>query len=325
MSTNNRPKTKRQLRHPASRSKSHRLDKQQGEARQETAWLGVDAPQRPSPARSFPGLDGHEYRHDGKAWHRCPGAEEFADWLEEEGKRRSWYVGQTSRKGVPVTMRRRAPSPLEVQTTTFSPWLSDWTAAEIAAGRDPRPKLAAIRNGWLKVAAPLLSGKRALVGYAFHCDTDDPHFDLILSRQDGQGGRIGQTGLLTCGPWVTGCDRQWRAGASLHPEKRNQLSRAVQNFRRRYGPDAVPLDVVLARALDASADAVLDEELRPFREAYARRVPELERKHAEAQLEVVEAAKERLLQRAAPAPEPTIPLPRPVPAPEPESPFPSLG
>lgn len=306
MSTHARPKTKRQLRHPASRSKSHRLDKQQGEARQETAWFGVEAPNRPSPQRNFGPLQGHEYRHDGKTWQRCAEPEEFADFIEEEAKRRSWFMNRTSRKGVPVDMKRRV-QPLDILTTTFAPWLSDWTAAEIAVGRDPRPKLAGIRNGWLQMAAPLLAGKRYLLGYAFHADTADLHFDLVLSRQDGAGGRIGETGLGLVGPWCCGCDRQIRAGATIHAEKRNQLQRSVANFRHRYGAEAKPLDVTLARALDTAADTVLGEELRPYREAYAQRVPELERQHAAAQLEVVETAREKLLQQAAPTPAPAGP------------------
>lgn len=328
MPTHTRPKTKAQFHHPGSRDPSHKRDKTQGEARRETAWLGVEAPERPSPRRSFPGLDGHEYRHDGEHWQRCPDPEEFGDYLEEEAKRRSHYMSVTSRKGVAVEMRRPVKTPLEVQTTTFAPWLSDWLATEIAADRDPKPKLASIRNSWLKSARMVLEGRRHLLGYAFHCDTDDPHFDLILSRQNGEGGRIGKPGLNLVGPWCCGVDRQVRSGATIHAEKRNQLSRAVANFRHRYGADAKPLDVTLARALDAAADSVLGEELRPFREAYARRVPTLERQHAAAQLAVVEAAKERLLQRTAPAPERApepIPVPRPLHTPEPESPFPSLG
>ena len=301
MSTYSRPITKRQRRHPASRSQSHRLDKQQGEARQETAWFGVEAPNRPSPRRNFGPLQGHEYRHDGKTWQRCAAPEEFADYLEEEAKKRSWFMSKTTRKGVPVEMKRRVP-PLDVLTITFAPWLSDWTAAEVAAGRDPRPKLAGIRTQWLQTVQASLAGRRALLGYAWHCDTDDPHFDLCLSRQDGAGGRIGEPGLRLVGPWCTSVDRQVRAGAEIRTEKRNQLQRSVANFRHRYGAEAKPLDVTLARALDTAADTVLGEELRPYREAYAQRVPELERQHAAAQLEVIEAAKEQLIRQATPAP-----------------------
>jgi hypothetical protein len=307
MSTHTRAKTRRQLRHPASRSQSHRQDKRQGEARQQTTWLGVAAPPRPGPRRNFGPLDGHEYTFDGDRWHRCQEPEEFADHLESESKRRSWYVKETTRKGVAVTMKRQVATPLEILTTTFAPWLSDWTAAQIKAGHDPRPKLAALRSAWLRAVQAALAGKRHLLGYAFHADTDDLHFDLILSRQDGLGGRIGDPGLLLVGPWCVGVDRQLRAGATIHPEKQSQLQRAVGNFRHRYGAEVKPLDVTLARALDAAADHELGEELRPFRAAYAKRVPELERQHTAAQLAVIEAAREKLLPAQNPAPEPNLP------------------
>jgi hypothetical protein len=304
MSTYTRPKTKRQLRHPGSRSKSHRIDKEQGEARKETAWFGVDAPERPSPKRNFRGLTGHEFVHENGQWRRCQGPEEFADHLEGEAKKRSWYMGKTTRKGVPVDMKRRAP-PLDTLTTSFAPWLSAWTAAECAGGRDPRPKLGAIRSLWLQAAQNAVAGLRYVLGYAFHADTDDLHFDLCLSRQSGTGERIGETGLGLCGPWCTAVDRQVRCGATIRAEKANQLKRSVANFRHRYGPEAKPLDVTLARSLDAAADTVVGDELRPYIEAYARSVPELERKHAAAQLAVLEGAKAKLLQQTAPIPEVT--------------------
>lgn len=327
MSTHTKAKTRRQWRHPASRSVSHQEDKRQGDRRRETDWIGVDAPERPSPKRSFGPIQGHEYTYERGKWHRCETPEEFADFLEYEARRRNWYRDQTSRKGVPVTMTRRVAAPLEILTTTFSPWLSDHTAAQVAAGRDPRPGLAKIRNGWLQAAQRLLGQTRWLLGYAFHADTDDLHFDLVLSRQDGNGGRIGEAGLKLVGPWSVGCDRQVRAGADIHPDKRRQLRRGIANFRRRYGEEAVPVDVALARALDTAADDVLGDELRPYREAYAKRVPKMERQHTAARLAVVEAAKAQLLERTseAEAPKrPYTPLP-PLSGPQPEPDFPSLG
>jgi hypothetical protein len=309
MSTHSRPKTRRQLRHPASRSKSHQRDKREGEARRKTAWLGVKAPPRPSPRRSFPGLDGHEYRFDGQRWHRCHGPEEFADYLEEEARRRSYYMSRTTRKGVAVDMKRPVATPLEIQTTTLPPWVSDWLAAEIAAGRDPRPQLIGIRNRWLAAAQRALDGQRHVLGYAWHVDTDDPHLDLVLSRQDGRGGRIGETGLGLVGPWLVGCDRQQRAGAKINADKQRQVKRSIANFRHRYGEKAKPLDITLARALDAAAEEVIGPALRPYREAYAARVPELERQHAEAQLSALQAAEKKLRERVAP-PAPEIPLGR---------------
>lgn len=167
MSTRSLLRTKRQRRHPASRSKSHRLDKLQGEARQRTVWVGLDAPERPNQSRSFPGLDGHEYLFDGAMWTRCDGPEDFADHVEEQSDLRSWYKKQTTRNGVPVDMKRRVDAPLEVLTTTFEPALSDWTAAEIAAGRNPRPKLAAIRNLWLRGVQACLAGQERQKGSCF--------------------------------------------------------------------------------------------------------------------------------------------------------------
>lgn len=321
MSTRSLLRTKRQRRHPASRSKSHRVDKLQGEARQRTVWVGVDAPERPSRRRCFTGLDGHEYTLDGATWSRCNGPEDFADHIEEQSDLRSWYKKKTTRNGVPVDMKRRVDAPIEVLTTTFEPALSDWTAAELVVGRNPRPKLAAIRNLWLRVVQASLAGQRYLLGYAFHADTDDLHFDLVCSRQDGKGGRIGKPGLGLVGPWCVGTDRQVRVGATISEEKRSQLHRSAANFRHRYGTDAKPLDVTFARALDEAAETVLGEALTPFRTAYAASVPAMERKHAEAQLAKLDAARNKLLQQVAPpAPEPEIPDAMPMAEPDAASP-----
>lgn len=328
MSTHSRPKTRRQLRHAGSRSVSHKLDKQQGDERKETNWVGVDAPQRPSPERSFPGLTGHEFIREGDSWRRCEDPEELANCIERENKRRSWFMDTTQRKGVTVEMLRRVKAALEILTTSFAPWFSDWTAAQLALGKDPRPQLAAIRTQWLGEAQKVLSGERHMLGYAFHADTDDLHFDLVLTRQDGEGGRIGGNGLGLVGPWCCGVDRQLRSGAEISAEKRSQMGRAVANFRRRHGKDAKPLDVQLARALDEAADEVIGPELQPYREAYAKKVPELERAHKRAQLSIIQDAEEKLREdlEATPAPE-TKPSQEPkkepeIPTPEPD--FPSL-
>jgi hypothetical protein len=316
MSTYTRAKTKAQRRHPGSRGKSHKKDKRLGEARKRIAWVGVEAPQHPSPQRSFGDLTGYEYIYAAGRWRRCDDPEEFADYLEAEAQKRSWYLSVTTRKGVAVEMKRPVAAPVEVLTTSFPPWLSDWTAAEIAAQRDPRKQLAAIRNRWLEAAQTALAGRRYLLGHACHLDTDDGHFDLCASRQDGQGGRIGEPGLRLVGPWCTGVDRQMRAGAEIHADKRRQVRRSVANFRHRYGEQAMPLDITLARALDAAAEEVLGAELLRYREAYAKRVPELERQHAAAQLTVLQAAEEKLRERLVPE------SPTPEPEPEHEEPEP---
>lgn len=326
MSTHSKPKTRSQLRHPASRSKSHQRDKREGEARQKTAWIGVEAPCHPSPERSFGPLQGHEYIHENGQWQRCTDPEAFANYLEGEARRRGWFMDTTQRKGVPVAMKRTVAAPLDILTVTFPPWLSDWTAEEIAAQRDPRPKLAAARNHWLAGVQTLLTGMRHLLGFACHMDTDDPHFDLALSRQDGAGGRIGEAGLGLAGPWTVGVDRQLRAHAEIDPDKRRQMQRNVAKYRQRYGQEAIPLDVALARAFDAAAVETIGPELLRFREAYAARVPELERQHTLAKLAALQAAEGKLRENL--APEPTAPAPEPEPEramPEPEPNFPSLG
>lgn len=222
-----------------SRCTSHERDKLQSERRRETSWISVELKPSPSPTRSFPGLEGHEYRFDGAQWCRCEGKEEFADFLESESKRRGFYRKRTRRNGVAVEMRRSVKAPLEILTTTFAPWLSDWTSRELCLGRNPRPSLAAIRNGWLKDASYSLRGQRHVLGYALHADTDDLHFDLVVSRQDGFGGRIGQRGLRLCGPWLTAVDRHSprpRAArarlpsdhANLHPRQHPQTEGSAQ-------------------------------------------------------------------------------------------------
>ena len=329
MSTHTKPKTRRQLRHPGSRSKSHGLDKQEGEKRKETSFIGVDAPQRPSSERSFSGLTGHEFIREGNAWRRCDDPEELANYLEKENKRRSWFMDTTQRKGVAVEMLRRVKAALEVLTVTFSPWLNDWTEAELKAQRDPRKALAQIRNRLTEAAQKVLSGERHLLAVAVHCDTADIHIDLVASRYSGDGERIGENGLGLCGPWVVGCDRQMRAGAEISAEKRNQMRRAVANHRRRHGEGAIPLDVQLARELDQAAAEVIGPELQPYREAYARKVPELERAHKRAQLSIVQDVEEKLRESLEPEPSPEAKqLPEPRPAreiPVPDHDFPSLG
>ena len=275
--------------------------------------MPVPSPGHPSPVRVFGPLQGHEYTFNGQTWRRCEGGEEFADFLEKQSGLRGWYRAQTSRRGTTVEMKRQVASAVEILTTTFSPWLSDWTAAEIAAKRDPRKTLASIRTRWLEEAQRLLHGLRYFLGYAFHADTSDPHFDLALSRQDGRGGRIGAPGLGLVGPWCVGVDRQIRAEAKVHPSKLRQIRQSVANFRHRYGASAVPLDVSLARALDTAAETVIGPGLLRFRKAYSQQVPGLERGHTVAQLAALQAAEARLRERldSELTPEPAMPEPEP--------------
>lgn len=296
MSTSNRLVTSRQIDHVDSSTPGHRLDKIQGEKRREIAYLAVPSGQHPSPKRDFGSLAGHAYTRDQATgeWNRCQENGEFARYLKEMAKVRSCYYDDVTRKGVPSRMKRRDKAPLRDQITTFEPGLSDWVAHEVAEGRDPSPKLALIRNRWLKAAERLFEGKAFIVGYAFHADTDDLHFDLITTRHDGKGGRIGKSGQNLVGPWCVAVDRQIRSGATISATKRSQYSRSVANFRHRYGAETKPLDISLARALDDAGESTLGPELLQFRAAYAARVPELEKQHQAAREAILSAAWEKL-------------------------------
>ena len=310
MSTFTRAKRRRQFRHPDSLSQSHKADKDAGERRQAYTYVRVLTPERPSPSRDFgPYLTGHAFRFEGGACIRCTKPEEFADFLEREADRRNTFYAWTERGGQPVRMKRRAATPIEVSTTTFAPWLSDWILAMLHSGHAPLTALAKLRNEWFQRARARVESQRLILGLAFHCDTSDPHFDLCLSRQDGGGGRIGHAGLRLVGPWCIAVDRQRRAGAEISPRKQQQLARSVANFRHRYGADAVPLDVQLARDLDGIADEVIGPQLAQCKAAYAARVPELERAHEAAELAALDAARAAL--HLKPAPTPSLPHPRP--------------
>jgi hypothetical protein len=222
-------------------------------------------------------------------WTRCADPEQYANYLEAEARRRNWFLDDASRHGKKIKMRRRVAIPIDIITVDFAPWLSDWILRQLMQGGDIRQKLEAIRNELQKAAIQKLTGKRYLLGDALHADTDDLHADFAVSRQDGLGGRVGIAGLRLAGPWWVGVDRQIRAGAVISPDKAAMLERASANFQRRY-PGESPLDIGLARALDAAADQVVGARLVPFKEDYARRVPQLEEEHIKAKLREAKAA-----------------------------------
>ena len=296
MSTYTAAKSPRQWRHPASRCESHIEDKRQGEARREISWIPVETPESPSPKRDFAalGLKGHEYIFENNRLQGCEDKEQFADYLVREARVRSWYLSQTKRRGEPVQMKRRVEAPIKIVTTTFSPWLSEWTYQKLSLGEQVLEKLVLIRNRWLEKAGELLTGLAHILGYSFHADTSNPHFDLCLTRQDGKGGRIGRPGLRLMGPWVVGIDRQIRADVEIVTEKQAQLERSVANFRHRYGGKALPLDVQLARTLDIAADEVIGPELVTYRIEYVRGLPLLEEQRTAAKLAMLDRARQKL-------------------------------
>lgn len=295
MSTHTRASTPRQQAHTDATSRQHEIDKAEGERRARITHIPVPTPEMPSPRRNFGQyLSSHAWICEEGEWRRCDDPGEYAEYVVSEAVARKWFHRQTSRHGKSVTVKTKARTPVEILTTVWSPWLSDATLAALLAGRDVTTLLREMRNRWLSAAIARLASHRFILGYSLHTDTSDPHFDLALSRQDGKGGRIGQAGLGLCGPWVTAVDRQVRCGAKISAPKASQLRRSVANFRHRYGPNAVPLDVQLTRDLDDAADAVMGAELQPFKDAYAASVPELERRHIEVQLQALDAAKAKL-------------------------------
>ncbi len=294
MSTYTAAKSVRQWRHPASRSESHIQDKREGEARRQITYVPVETPALPSPKRNFAalGLEGYEFIRQGNEWRPCKGREEFADYLVAEARTRSWYIGRTTRDNYQIEMKRRVAAPIKVLTTTFSPWLSDWTYQRLSLGEAVLEKLKLIRDRWLKTAMNLIDGLAYVLGYSFHADTSNPHFDLCLSRQDGEGGRIGRAGLRLVGPWAVGVDRQLRAGAEVSPEKLAQAQRSADNFERRYPKEKrPPLDMGLAEKLDIASAEVLGGELEIYRIEYARMVPILEQQHAAAKQATLDQAR----------------------------------
>ena len=299
MSTYTRAKTRRQQRHPASRSRSHKADKAAAERRKAVAFLPIPAPNYAvaGPTLEGLGMTGYELIYDGSRWHACADPESFGDYLEGESKRRNWFFDLVQRGRKRARMRRKVATPIEVLTTPFCAGMRTWCASELEHGADPRWHLAAIRNWWLQTVVPVLQSQRYIIGVAAHFDTPTPHFDVVVSRQDGCGGRIGQAGLGLVGPWVVSVDRQVRFGAAISQIKREKLDKDFANFGYRYGPDSIPLDVRMARALDAVSRDIVGPHLDQHRSAYAAQVPLLEQAHILAKIEALEGAREHLIRQ----------------------------
>jgi hypothetical protein len=288
-----RPRTEKQLRHPGSRSLSHKKDKAEGEARQAVKHIPVPAGPSSSPKRNLAGLEPFEMQYVGPfRWRRLTGPDDLGDLLVAEEKKRRYYVTETTRHGHPEVMKRTDPCSLAVLTFTLHPAAADFLAAEIAAGRNPMPKLKEIVELFLTKIERMMQGRRYLIAMALHVDTDDPHIDVVVSR-NGPDGRLGMTGFRTLGPWGCGVYRQIKSGAAIGSGKRAMFERAMANFSRRYPEMPEPFDIELVRHLDLYSRAVIGAEVfDPFVRDYAGRVPALERAHAKRQLAQLEAAKQ---------------------------------
>ena len=299
MSKHTRAITRRQLMHISSRSRTHKLDKENGEARRLYRSVRVKAEPHPGPHRSFGDLEGFELvREPSGGWRRCSGPDEQGVFLCREAKDRSKFQSLTKRRGKPVLVTRRDPAPLHVLTISWHPAVSDLVADSVNRGDDPRPKLRLFIAAFIAAVEMLLEGVRYLLAVSIHLDTDDGHTDLVVGRQ-GPLGRIGRAGLRLVGPWLVAVDRQIRSGALVSSGKLERYQRSVANFRRRYG-DVKPLDVKLARVCDETAENVWGEELEPFIGAYAKRVPDLEQQHLAASLREIDRVRAELISQAEP-------------------------
>lgn len=294
MATFIRANTRAQRAHSCARSAGHQRDKAQAEARALTDWIAIPDSRPPKRERSIE-LASHEFTFDGARFHRCQGAEEYPRYLEAEATKRNWFWQETTRHGRPSRFRRRARTALEIHVITFAPWLAAHVQDEIENGRDPLPTLARIRERFMAKVAARLAGKRHIVGLAFHGDVPDhPHWDLCLSRQAGDGTRIGAAGLGLAGPWVVGVDRQLRSGASIAPAKEARFRGNLRKCAERTGTEQ-PHDVALARDLDDTASEVIGTALVPFMARYAAEVPKLEEANLKAAIARHEAARANLV------------------------------
>ncbi len=295
--------TSRQRHHVGARSKDHAIDKKAAEERRDLVVVPFRPPLSPSPNRNL-SLKSFEFRRGVNGeWIQCTDREEFGRYLDAEAAARAAFIRKTSRKGKPILMKTLAGTPIEDLVVNWSPWQSDWAERGFVKG-SRGALLAKIQIAWLNEVLRTLDGKRHVLGFAFHADTDDPHFDVPLSRQDGRGGRIGKPGLGLAGPWTVGVDRQLRAGAAISELKRSQFAANMENFRRRYGADAVPLDVALARALDRVAREIIGPSLDVWMKRYAALVPDREAAYHRAALERIDFCRAELMRRNAHLAEP---------------------
>ena len=296
MSTYTRARTRRQQMHPGSRGESHKADMAAAKDRKLLGFIPVREPHQPIRARPLQdyGISGYEMIYDGTRWRRCADPEEFPRYLVAEAGRRNWFYRQTRRGGKIVKMRRTAGTPIEVITTTFSPAFMGWCHAQLEAGSDPRWHLTAVRNKWIAEVHPVIQEQRFVLGVAGHHDSSVAHIDYLVSRQRGDGERIGRAGLLMVGPWCAAVDRQIRFGAKIGAEKRCQFETNIANFHRRYGTETEPLDLRLARTLDAVCDQVIGPDLDRFRAEYAAQVPAREHAYILAKIGALDEARKGL-------------------------------
>lgn len=288
------PKTVRQFLHCGSRSASHAHDKKKGDARRENVYIAVEAESRPSPHREFRKLTGFEaIRNPDGSWRLCKAVDEFGEYLLRESAARAPFREWATRRGRREMMSRIDRHPLSIHTASFHPAVSSLIANRIARGEDGQEMVKAIAARFAVKATSVFAGKRYLLGLATHTDSDDLHIDTVVARNGQQGRHGGGLGLV--GPWTCGVHRQLKAGAKINPSKRAMFEENLRKFRSRQGATAVPLDIMLADAIDQVSAKVLGPELQQYMKEWAEKVPGDEKIHVIAALTELDRAREKLL------------------------------
>jgi hypothetical protein len=284
-----------QRHHVGSRSASHKKDKKRGDERRSIRYIAVDAEIHPV-RQNYPGIYGIELMCDDQnSWSVCNHPDDLGAHLDREVKARSVFHDLTSRHGRPERVKRRDKCPLKNNTISFHPAVCTAIIAAINKGEDAELIVRRILAKFLISVGQLFAGIRHIIACAFHADTGTLHVDIVTSRQNHAGERIGKHGLDLAGPWTVGVWRQLECGANINPQKRLKYDAGMANFHRRHGVDAVPFDIRLAAACDKAAAAVLGDALRPHLIAYAASVPEREHVNALATLAELDAARQQVM------------------------------
>lgn len=187
----------------------------------------------------------------------------FQAHLRNQVKARSWYFmkRQSARSGKWTRVRRTRPNAVQRLTVNLSPW--QMLFLQGLGGAD------SIRLKVLSLLQPVAEGfqkttGRDLIAATIHWDSSAVHVNLYHSRVSESNELVGPGRVPTLGPWSVGEDRIQRLNVG-EPDKRLQ-----QNFARfaaRHGDEAVPIDLLLHRILDAAFEAALtSEQLRVFAE-----------------------------------------------------------
>ena len=159
---------------------------------------------------------------------------------------------------------RRVAHPIESHLQTAPAWLAD--AMEILCG-DGRSILAAsLFRGWCGKVADTFSDLTGcdVIGEAGHTNTNSPHSDTVYNRYSTDQQILVLNGIGVGGTWLTAVDRLIRMGCK-EPDILAMWAEDMDKFQKRCAtrkrkeriPDAVPVDLRIARHVDAWVDEQL--------------------------------------------------------------------